>query len=170
MQVSLQSSMKAATFYVPPYTLLIASSRLQEARGGLSPDLVPSPLFDQETRREHQGKAVIPGTTLCLSLPSQGHCLRSCSGLLPIPWSYGVEGTEPSTPRGLPHPHPGLYAPPAPLISPSNSFLLSTLKTGISASKCQLQLGEAGTHQGLPPRQIYRAIKLSLGESGRGSS
>lgn len=66
---------------------------------------------------------------------------------------------------GLPHPHLGLHAPPAPLISPSDSFLLSTLKTGISASKCQLQLGEAGTHQGLPPRQIYRAIKLSLGES-----
>lgn len=107
----------------------------------------------------------------CVSVPHpQGHCLCSCSGLLPIPWSYGSGGYRAKHTSGPPHPHPGLHAPPAPLISPSNSFLLSTLKTGISASKCQLQLGEAGTHQGLPPSQIYRAIKLSLGESGRGSS
>lgn len=69
-----------------------------------------------------------------------------------------------------PHLPPRLQVPPAPLISPSNSFFLSTLKTGISASECQFQLGEAGTQQGLPPRQIYRAINLSLVNAGRGFS
>lgn len=108
----------------------------------------------------------------------QGHCLFSCLGqsvgLLPIPRNYEPESAESGIPLGCPPlpalPPSMLHAPPAPLISPSDSFLLSTLKTGISASKCQFQLGEAGTHQGLPPRQIYRAIKLSLAEAGRGSS
>lgn len=159
--------MKAATFYVPPYILLIASSRLQEARGASLPilslhhsltrKLAGSTKARQPSLEPHC--ASVPHPRVTVYAVAQAYC--------PSP---GVEGTEPSTPRGLPHPHPGLYAPPASLISPSNSFLLSTLKTGISASKCQLQLGEAGTHQGLPPRQIYRAIKLSLGESGRGSS
>lgn len=90
-------------------------------------------------------------------------------GLLPIPRRVQRQVHHCAAPH-YQHPPPTLHTPPAPLISPSDSFLLSTLKTGISASKCQFQLGEAGTHQGLPPRQIYRAIKSSLAEAGRGSS
>lgn len=153
---------------IDPSHHLIKTPRSQ---GGSHPNLITSPRFDQE---------LVPGLTLPDGSTKAGQ--PSLSHTVPQPptprvtvyaVAYTLElrsgGYRAKHTTRLPHPHLGLHAPPAPLISPSNSFLLSTLKTGISASKCQLQLGEAGTHQGLPPRQIYRAIKLSLGESGRGS-